>query len=112
MFWQMIKQRMGLKRGAREKLLTYTAEEFQAHLVSTLPEEMTYEQACKEGYQHDHIVPISYVSKHFSFEVACKMVVDLDNLRFIPATENMQKHSKMGAPYQLRVLDIMKERYL
>ncbi len=111
-FWGMIKKRMGLKQGARQKLLIYDAETFQAHLVSTLPGEMTYAEAVEEGYQHDHIVPISYISKNFPFDIACKMVVDLDNLRFIPATENMQKHSKMGEPYQLKVLGILKERHL
>ncbi len=111
-FWGMIKSRMGLRRGARKKLLTYDADVFQAHLVNTLPGKMTYQEACKAGYQHDHIVPISYISKNFPFDIACKMVVDLDNIRFIPATENMQKHSKMGDPYQLQVLDILKERYL
>ncbi len=111
-FWGMIKKRMGLKRGARQKLLHYTAEEFQAHLVNTLPGEMTYKEAREAKYQHDHIVPISYISRNFPFDIACKMVVDLDNLRFIPATENMQKHAKMGEPYQLAVLDILKKRYL
>ncbi len=111
-FWKMIKQRMGLKRGARQKLLAYSPEKFQAHLISTLSVAMTYQEACDANYQHDHIVPISYISKNFPFDIACKMVVDLDNIRFIPVTENMQKNSKMGEPYQLEVLDILKDRYL
>ncbi len=97
--------------------LDYSPVEHRAHLTSTLPEGMTYEEARADGYHYDHIVPLSVINKTCPMDevgrmVAYKMSQDLDNLRMIPGVDNMQKHASMGEPYQLAVLDILKAKYL
>ncbi len=97
--------------------LYYSPVEHRAHLTSTLPEGMTYEEARADGYHYDHIVPLSVINKTCPMDevgrmAAYKMSQDLGNLRMIPGVDNMKKHASMGEPYQLAVLDILKAKYL
>ena len=89
---------LGSLRHSRLSLLTYDADDFICHLELTLPIGMTYEKAKCKGYHIDHIIPLTFISKHVSCrETAFKMSMDLKNLRFIPKENNLRKSNKIGS---------------
>lgn len=80
--------------------MPYTRMELAEHLLSTLPEGYTEDDACDGSKLHiDHIRPVS------SFKLTGEIDDDflecwaLDNLRLLPAAENLSKSNKWhGSP--------------
>jgi len=54
----------------------------------------------KHEYHLDHIFPIS---KGFIYKIPADLIANIDNLRFIPATENISKNNKITEiPYHIQ----------
>ena len=84
---------------SKTKLLNYSAQEYESHLLKYFPEFETLNKAREAGYQIDHIVPISYVAKNIeNKEMQFRVVMDLDNLQLIPAEENKLKSGRADLP--------------
>ncbi len=106
----------GVLDHSRFDLLYYGPKEFIAHLESTLPEGMVFKQARATGYQVDHVVPLSFISKMLPMNEAGRLLAfrvssDLMNLRMIPGSENMSKSATMSTPEQFILLNKLCKKY-
>jgi len=75
--------------------MPYTQEEFVRHLLSTLPVGYTEADACDGNKLHiDHIRPISSFNLTGDVDDEFKACWALENLRLLPARDNMVKGAK------------------
>lgn len=102
---------------SRLSLLEYTGVEFIAHLENTLPRGMSFSKARVLGYEIDHIVPLSFITKRLVNDkkkilLAFQIAMDLRNLQMIPGIENKKKNSRIGINLnQKQVLLYLCEKY-
>ncbi len=82
----------------RKYKLYYTAEKYENYLIKdTLFK--TLQEAHDFTYHVDHIVPISYIGGNINDKIlAFEVAMDLNNLRLIPAKDNLSKHNKTDIP--------------
>ena len=107
-------RRLGAKKlsGSKLKLLNYTPEEFFTHLLSPFPNFKKIEDAWKEKYDIDHIVPIVFLANNIDDkEIAYKMAMDLKNLRLITRKENKQKGANHTLPKVKEVFELLCREY-
>ena len=75
--------------------MPYTQEEFVRHLLSTLPAGYTEADACDGNKLHiDHIRPVSSFNLTGNVDDEFKACWALENLRLLPARDNMVKGAK------------------
>ncbi len=92
-------------------ILGYTPKEFSAHLLKDTKFK-SVKEAKDKGHSIDHIVPISYIAKHIKDKIlAFKIAMDLDNLRFIPAKENLKKFNKVNLPIVKETIKLLWGKY-
>ena len=80
--------------------MPYTKDEFASHLLSTIPEGYTEEDACDGSKLHiDHIRPVS--SFKLTGEVDDEFIAcwALDNLQLLPASDNLKKGASLDWPF-------------
>jgi len=83
-----------------EDLVGYTSNDLHRRLLQTMPIGYTW-QDYMEGRLHiDHIIPVVAFNftkpEHTDFQRCWA----LDNLRLLPAEENLRKHAKLFRPFQ------------
>jgi hypothetical protein len=78
-----------------QNLVGYTIEELHAHLATTLPEGVTWEDFLKGGYHIDHIIPQSTYKYQTYEDEEFKKCWALRNLRVFLGTENLSKLAKL-----------------
>ncbi len=96
--------RISLKKGKEgyhwENLVGYTLNDLVKRLISTIPNGYDWQNFIDGKLHIDHIIPISAFNytetKHTDF----KRCWDLNNLRLLPAKENIKKHNKLYKPFQ------------
>ena len=110
---QATSQRLSLSKicYSRFDLLDYTPEQFINHLLEPYPNFMSLGSAAKVGYHQDHIIPLFYISKNVDNKIiAFKIAMDLNNLRLIPAKENLKKQHKL-IPEAIELIPILWKKY-
>lgn len=81
-------------------LVPYTLIELKKHLIRTLPEGYTWKDF-QEGKLHiDHILPKVSFKYEKPEDLSFQICWNLDNLRLLPAKENLRKHTKLIKPFQ------------
>ena len=108
---------LGSLNHSRLKLLGYGPDEYIAHLESTLPNGMTWNEARTDGYHVDHIVPLAVINDACPMGkagriAAFQMAQDLDNLQMLTGDENLSKHARFDTPEQHLLFDVLCSRYL
>jgi len=91
----------GNKKGRHwEDLIGYTLIDLINHLKKTIPEGYCW-QDCLNGKLHiDHIIPISAFNFTTPEHIDFKRCWALENLRLLPAEENLRKNNKLFRPFQ------------
>jgi len=84
-----------------EELVGYSLSDLMKHLKQTLPLNYTWKNYLDGTLHVDHIIPISAYEFDKSEEFQFKECWSLNNLRLLPAKENLTKGSKIIKPYQL-----------
>ena len=80
------------------ELLAYSAEEFSSYLLKNTKFN-SFKEVFDANYHIDHIVPVSYVARNINNgTLQFQVVMDLENLRLIPAEENLSKNGKINLP--------------
>lgn len=87
------------KTGRTFSILGYTPEQLRAHLTRTLPKGATLESALA-SHHIDHITPVSAFNWAGDATATARRAFALDNLRLIPAVENLRKNAKLIKPHQ------------
>jgi len=83
-----------------EDLIGYTLIDLIKHLKKTIPDGYNW-QDCLNGRLHiDHIIPISAFNFSTPKHVDFKRCWALENLRLLPAEENLRKNNKLFRPFQ------------
>ncbi len=92
----------GSKNGVSwKKLVPYTIEELEVHLRGTIPDGYSWSDFLSGGLHIDHITPISAFNFDIPEHIDFKRCWALENLRLLPATENLKKHNKLIKPFQM-----------
>ncbi len=112
-----VRLELGSLNHSRFKLLDYGPDEFIAHLESTLPNGMTFDDARVADYHVDHIVPMAVISDACPMgkagrRQAFRMAMDLENLQMIPGADNQGKGAGFDDPEQRGLFDVLCARYL
>ena len=91
----------GNKNGRHwEDLVGYTLKDLIKRLKLTIPEGYNW-QDCIEGRLHlEHKIPISVFNFTKAEHIDFKNCWDLNNLRLLPARENLIKSNKLAKPFQ------------
>jgi len=91
--------RFSLKDGKKgrhwETLVGYTLADLKKHLEKTLPKGYTWQEC-----HIDHIIPISAFNFTKPEHTDFKRCWVLDNLRLLPAKENISKSNRLYEPFQ------------
>jgi hypothetical protein len=82
------------------KLVGYDAATLIQHLKKTMPEGYTWADYGKEKLHIDHIVPVAAFNFSSPDDIDFKKCWSLNNLRLLPAFENMSKQDNLAAPFQ------------
>lgn len=98
MIWKALK---GNKAGRHwEDLVGYKLNDLIKRLKNTMPKDYCW-QDFMEGRLHiDHIIPKSAFNYTNTEHIDFKRCWSLDNLRLLPAKENLIKHNKLYKPFQ------------
>ena len=82
------------------KLLPYTLIELKKHLKNTLPGGYSWNDFMQGKLHIDHILPIAIFKYEKAEDLAFQICWGLDNLRLLPAKENMRKKARLITPFQ------------
>jgi len=83
-----------------EELVGYTLNHLIKHLRKTMPKDYTWKDFLKGNLHIDHIVPISAFNFTKAEHIDFKRCWALNNLRLLPAKENMSKGAKLTKSFQ------------
>jgi len=85
----------GCKKGRHwENLVGYTFDDLLKRLNKTMPEGYTWDNYLNSELHIDHIIPISKFNFTTSRDADFKRCWALDNLRLLPAEENLRKGNR------------------
>lgn len=95
------------KGGRRwQDLVGYTVAELEERLRSTMPEGCTWQDFMDGKLHIDHIIPMSMYNYKTPEDEDFKRCWALDNLRLLPAIENMKKGNKLDGKFIPRLLPV------
>ena len=101
----------GKLSSSKLKLLDYTPQKFLKHIINNTGFN-SLEDAYRNNYHIDHIVPVWYIARSISNkELQFKVIMDLENLRLIPAEENLRKHNKIDLPIVQETIKFLWMKY-
>jgi len=83
-----------------EDLIGYTLDDLIKRLEKTIPKGYIWQDYLTEKLHIDHIIPISVFNFDKPEHIDFKRCWALNNLRLLPAKENMMKHDKLYKPFQ------------
>jgi len=83
-----------------ESLTGYTLTELERRLNKTIPEGYTWQDFLSGELHIDHIIPISAFNFTRPEHTDFKRCWALENLRLLPARENLIKNAKLDRPFQ------------
>jgi len=83
-----------------ENLVGYTLGDLMKRLKSTMPKGYDWNDYLKGHLHIDHRIPISAFNFSMPEHIDFKRCWALENLRLLPAKENMIKHNKLSKPFQ------------
>lgn len=87
-----------------ESLVGYDVVKLKNHLKNTIPRGYVWQDYLKGKLQMDHIIPISAFNFDKPEHIDFKRCWALDNLRLLPAKENLNKHDKLKKLFQPALL--------
>ena len=83
-----------------ETLVPYNAIQLEKHLKKTLPKGYTWQDFMQGKLHIDHIIPKSAFYFTKPEDMGFQICWALDNVRLLPALENINKRAKLLAPFQ------------
>ena len=90
-----------IKQGRSWKnLVPYTLTQLKKHLKRSLPKGYTWKDFMQGKLHIDHIHPLAIFQYEKPEDLGFQICWGLDNLRLLPAKENMRKHAKLTIPFQ------------
>ncbi len=93
-------------------LIDYSPQEYRKHILENLSEFGSIQQAYDNNYHLDHVVPISFISKHISNKLlAFKICMSLYNLRLIPSEKNLRKGKGITLPIVQETIILLNTKY-
>jgi len=99
-WWALRSKNKNYNWDKRSFNIGYSIEELKNHLQKTMPEGYTWQDYLSGKLHIDHIIPINAFNftspKHIDF----KKCWALNNLRLLPARENLTKSKKIDKPFQ------------
>jgi hypothetical protein len=96
--WRFLK---GDKNGRHwEILVGYTLDKLKKHLEKTMPKGHTWEDYINGKLHIDHIIPVTAFNFSKPEHIDFKRCWSLNNLRLLPADENIRKNNKLEKPFQ------------
>jgi len=91
----------GNKKGRHwENLVGYTLKDLIKRLKKTIPKDYTWQDFLSGNLHIDHIIPISAFNFSSPEHTDFKRCWALNNLRLLPAKENLKKSNKLDKPFQ------------
>ena len=91
----------GVKNGRHwETLVGFTVDQLKKHLEKQFKPGMNWENYGKQGWEIDHIIPISAFNFEKTEDIDFKRCWALKNLQPLWAKENLRKHAKLTKPFQ------------
>lgn len=91
----------GNKNGEHwEKLVKYTTEDLIKHLKKTIPKGYNWQDFLEGKLHIDHKIPKSIFNFDKSNQIDFQRCWALENLRLLPARENLIKSNKLTRPFQ------------
>lgn len=91
----------GNKNGRHwESLVGYTATDLEKRLKSTMPFGYTWNDFLNGELHIDHIIPVSVFNFTEPEHIDFKRCWALENLRLLPAEDNLRKSNKLYKPFQ------------
>lgn len=98
LIWKSLK---GNKNGKHwETLVGYTLDNLMKHLIKTMPKGYIWQDYINGKLHIDHIIPIFAFNFSKPEHTDFKRCWRLENLRLLPARENMIKSNKLTKPFQ------------
>ena len=83
-----------------ETIVGYTLEDLIKRLKKTIPKGYNWQDFIQGKLHIDHIIPISAFNFDCPEHIDFKNCWALENLRLLPAKENLIKHNKLARPFQ------------
>jgi len=83
-----------------ENLIDYKSNDLVQRLKQTMPEGYTWQDYLEGKLHIDHIIPISAFNFTKPEHIDFKRCWALNNLRLLPAKENLIKNAKLSKPFQ------------
>jgi len=98
----MVKNSLRGNKGGRhwEDLIGYTLINLINHLKKTIPKGYSWHDVLQGRLHIDHIIPISAFNFTKPEHTDFKRCWALENLRLLPAEENLRKNNKLFRPFQ------------
>ena len=90
----------GNKVGRWEDLVDYTTNDLIKRLKQTIPKGYTWKDYLEAKLHLDHIIPIDVFNFTEPEHIDFKRCWALENLRLLPAKENLIKGNKLSRPFQ------------
>lgn len=98
---RVLKRYGGAKAGRKTvDILGYSMECLERHLKKTMPAGATWNDYLSGDLHIDHIVPVSAFNFSSPDDHDFLRCFALENLRLIPAEENLRKSAKLAKPFQ------------
>jgi hypothetical protein len=83
-----------------ETLVGYTVIDLKNHLEKTIPQGYTWQDYLDGKLHIDHIIPVSAFNFDSTEHVDFNRCWALENLRLLPAKDNLVKNAKLSKPFQ------------